>query len=202
MPELNDNEGATRRTGKTQSRLRPLLIALSFALGACATEQPELSLINPDAKILAFGDSRTKKAGKDEDYLTILADLSKREVINAGVSGKLSKGGLARLEGVLEVTRPALIILSHTGNDLLRKSDLDMATNNIRSMIELVHAHNVEMLLIGPPKPGLLHGTTSSYAEVPQASGVSAGLETLKAILTDAGLESDSVHLNTQGYRV
>lgn len=116
--------------------------------------------------------------------------------------GEISKDDLARLEGVLEVTRPALIILGLGGNDLLRKSDLNMAANNLRSMLELAHAHNVEVLLVGVPKPGLLIGTASFYAEVAQASGVSAALGTLKEILTDAGLKSDPAHLNTQGYRV
>jgi acyl-CoA thioesterase-1 len=196
MPELNDNESATRHARKTQSLLRPLLIALSFTLGTCATEQPEFSLVNPDAKTLGAGKD------EDEDYPAILTGLSNREVINAGVPRELSKDGLARLEGVLEVTRPALIILRHGGNDLLRKSNLNMVANNIRSMIELAHAHNVEVLLIGVPKPGLLIGTASFYAEVAQASGVSADLETLKEILTDAGLKSDPAHPNAQGYRV
>ena len=204
MPELNEFESATRRARKMQSLLRPLLIALNSTLGASATEQPEFSLANPDAKILTLCDNLTKgtDAGKGEDYPAILTGLSKREVINAGAPGELSKDGLARLEGVLEVTRPALIILCHGGNDLLRKSDLNMAANNIRSMIELAHAHNVEVLLIGVPKPGLLIGTASFYAEVAHASGVSADLETPKEILTDAELRSDPAHPNSQGYRV
>ncbi|HNQ15689.1 MAG TPA: GDSL-type esterase/lipase family protein, partial [Pyrinomonadaceae bacterium] len=64
-------------------------------------------------KIVAFGDSLTAGYGAEmgQDYPSVLAKLSGWQVVNAGVSGELSAAGLARLPGVLEDHRPALVLL-------------------------------------------------------------------------------------------
>ncbi|MDP6183539.1 MAG: GDSL-type esterase/lipase family protein [Gammaproteobacteria bacterium] len=186
-----------------QSRLTRLstIWVLCWGLLACGSEQPALSPLGADAKILAFGDSLTKGTGGGEaNYPATLSRLGGREVVNAGIPGELSGAGLKRLPRVLDATQPQLLILCHGGNDMLRKKNLKTAANNIRAMVELAQARNVQVLLVGVPKPGLLLGTASFYSDVAAATGIPAEHEILADILSSPGLKSDAIHPNGKGY--
>jgi len=177
--------------------------ALCLGLQGCGSEQPGLSRLATDAKILAFGDSLTKGTGSDsnENYPAALSRLSARDVVNAGLPGELSADGLKRLPRVLDSIRPQLMILCHGGNDMLRRKDLEAAAGNIRSMIELARAQNVEVLLVGVPKPGLLLGTASFYSAIADTAGIPAELEVLAEILSNPSLKADPIHPNGNGYQ-
>lgn len=185
------------------SRLILAICALCVGLIACGPAQPGLSPLSRDAKILAFGDSLTKGSGADPDasYPAALARLSGRAVVNAGLPGELSADGLKRLPRVLDSVRPQLMILCHGGNDMLHKKDLKMAARNIQSMIELARARDIEVLLIGVPKPGLFLGTASFYPAIAEANGIPAELDILAEILAHPSLKSDAVHPNGEGYK-
>jgi len=186
-------------------RLARTLVACVFfvPLFACGSDQPNLSPLAAGAKILAFGDSLTKGTGGsgEQSYPAVLSRLSGRDVVNAGIPGELSGDGLKRLPQILAATRPQLMILCHGGNDLLRKKNLDVAADNIKSMIALARAQNVEVLLIGVPRPWLLLGTAHIYSDIAKAADIPAELNILAEILSDRSLKSDPIHPNEKGYQ-
>ncbi len=194
-----------RRRNQEYSRLLRSLLAgfVLVALYGCGTEQPSLSPLATKAKILAFGDSLTKGTGgsRGQSYPAILSRLINREVVNAGIPGELSKDGLKRLPQILASTRPQLMILCHGGNDMLRRKDLSVAAHNIKSMIQLARAQNVDVLLVGVPKPGLLLSTADIYSEIAEAAGIPAELDVVTEILSDHSLKSDPIHPNGKGYQ-
>ena len=78
-------------------------------------------------KIVAFGDSLTAGFGltENESYPYLLqqklkADGYDYEVVNAGVSGDTSHGGLERIDWVLGMDNVKILILELGANDLLR----------------------------------------------------------------------------------
>lgn len=66
----------------------------------------------------------------------LLARLSGREMINAGVPGELSQEDLQRLAELLDEYQLNLSILKHGGSDILRKFPAAQAQNNLKAMID------------------------------------------------------------------
>ena len=180
-----------------------LILAGLYLLAACSDNQPALSRLSKDAIILAFGDSLTHGTGASlaDSYPAVLEKLSGHKVINAGIAGELSEQGLKRLPGLLQQHAPEMLILCHAGNDILRKKDLDLAANNLAKMIALAQEKNIDVILIGVPKPGLFLKSSKIYHAVAEQTGVLLLDDLLPEILSDASLKYDYVHPNEAGYR-
>ncbi len=155
-----------------------------------------------DAVILAFGDSLTHGTGAapDQSYPAVLAARIGRRVVNAGVPGEVSADGLRRLPGLLEREKPALVLLTHGGNDLLRKLDPAATERNLREMVALARASGAEVVLIGVPRPGLFLGTADYYERIASDLELPFEGEVLADLLGDNSMKSDTVHPNAAGY--
>ncbi|HBR55928.1 MAG TPA: arylesterase [Blastocatellia bacterium] len=152
-------------------------IFIGLALSACGAYRAEKSgaeeankpLILPKIesgkpRIVAFGDSLTAGFGlaEPESYPFLLqqklnADGFDYEVVNAGVSGETSLGGLERIDWVLEQDNVKIIILELGANDLLRGIPVAEMKKNLDEMIRKAKAKNVPVLLCGmlaPPTMG------------------------------------------------
>ena len=113
--------------------------------------------------ILDFGDSITAGYGlprADAFPARLEAWLHQRgieaRVVNAGVSGDTTSGGLARLDWAL-ADRPDLVILALGANDALRGVDPATVRDNLDKMIQKIEAHGAKLLLLGmlaPPNWG------------------------------------------------
>jgi acyl-CoA thioesterase-1 len=113
-----------------------------------------------EVNILALGDSLTQGYGLIEaDGLVPqlrgwLADRGHDvRIINGGVSGDTTAGGLARLEWSLTPEINGLIV-ALGGNDLLRGIDPAQARSNLTKIMEIAEQHDLKVLLIGTPAPG------------------------------------------------
>jgi len=173
------------------------------ALAACSEPVPSVPSLAPDALILAFGDSLTFGTGTRprHSYPAVLEELTGLEVINAGKPGELSAQGLRRLPGLLDEHRPALLILCHGGNDLLRRQSPGQAEENLRQMIGLAHARDIPVVLVGVPGPSLLLSSEAFYGHIARDLQVPYEGRILPTILGDNTLKSDRVHPNGEGYR-
>ena len=111
-------------------------------------------------KILAFGDSLTIGLGltEAESYPSLLQDKLQAdgydyEVLNAGVSGDTSAGGLQRIDWSLNQPNVELMILELGANDILQNRPLDQMKTNLREIIRKAKAKNVNVLLCGMLAP-------------------------------------------------
>lgn len=170
----------------------------------CNNSSPSLNKLADDAVILAFGDSLTYGTGAatDHDYPSILAQLSGKEVINAGVPGEISAEGRQRLPALLDEYRPSLLILIHGGNDILRQLPAEQTRDNLNAMVADAKQRGIQVLMLGVPKFGLLMLRSAEfYADVAQSGAIVSDLETLPDILASNELKADTVHPNDKGYR-
>ena len=105
--------------------------------------------------VAALGDSLTAGYGLDQPdgfvprlQAWLDAHGAEATVINAGVSGDTTAGGLARADWTLTPDVDALIV-ALGGNDLLRGLDPADSRANLDGILDAADAHGVPVLLIG-----------------------------------------------------
>ena len=110
--------------------------------------------------ILALGDSLTQGYGlqeKDGFVPRLETWLRERDhdvaIVNAGVSGDTTAGGLSRVEWSLTPEIDAMI-LALGANDMLRGLDPEVARGNLEGILEVAQLQNIPVLLIGLEAPG------------------------------------------------
>ncbi len=175
-----------------------VLLGVSVGCGRQAKIRP----LAADAVIVAFGDSLTAGYGAEagQDYPSVLAKLSGRQVINAGVPGEVSATGAARLPAVLEEHRPALVLLCHGGNDILVGNSPETIVANLETMIRLCRAAGADVVLLAVPQKGLVLKPAPFYAEVAARHGLPCEKSIIAKVLGKASLKSDYIHPNAAGY--
>ncbi|MDH3530915.1 MAG: GDSL-type esterase/lipase family protein, partial [Acidobacteriota bacterium] len=111
-------------------------------------------------KIIAFGDSLTAGFGlsEKESYPYLLQKKLEQdgfdyEVVNAGVSGDTSLGGLERIDWVLGQDNVKILILELGANDLLRGVPVAEMRKNLDRTIAKAKAKNVDVLFCGMLAP-------------------------------------------------
>ena len=165
----------------------------------------------PALRILALGDSLTVgyDLPRDQGFTAQLeAALRARgypaEVINAGVSGDTTAGGLARLDWAL-ADDPDMVILALGGNDELRAINPAQTRANLDAMLEQLQARNLPVLLAGmkaPPNLGREYREAfdSIYPDLARKYAVPLYPFFLQGVATDPELNlKDGIHPNAEG---
>jgi acyl-CoA thioesterase-1 len=224
----DDGMTTTRKKLLVGSLLLAAIVVSGLPICASGAGLPRLA---KGAVILAFGDSLTFGTGAaaEESYPAVLERLVGRRVVNEGIPGEISGEGLERLPEVLKREKPALLILCHGANDLLRFLDKRRIAANLRAMIRLAREKGVAVLLvavpllditlspepleleittkkgaairIAVPSPGITLSPAPLYREIAAEMGLPVEEETLTMVLSDGSLKSDFIHPNTAGYR-
>jgi len=164
---------------------------------------PKLSPLGANDVIVAFGDSLTYGTGakEEESYPAVLAQLIGRKVVRSGVPGETTIGGLSRLEDVIDEHKPALMIVSLGGNDMLRKVPDTEIKENLRKIIRTIRARGIGVVLFGVPKPALITSAPEFYQELAKEFSVPYEGKIVTDVLYSPSEKSDSIHPNAKGYR-
>lgn len=173
------------------------------ALSACDS-QPKLKPLGKDAVIVAFGDSLTVGMGANpgQSYPAVLAKMSGRTVINAGISGETSDAGLQRLPAVIAEHKPQLVIICHGANDILRRQSMADTENNIRSMVKIAKDSNIDVVLVAVPAFNLWASPPEFYARIAQDTNLPLEPEIIGNLEKNRKMKSDQVHFNADGYQL
>jgi acyl-CoA thioesterase-1 len=132
---------------------RNLVLAFAALLALAGTAAAEV-------RILAFGDSLVAGYGlpESEGFVPQLQAWLRANgapdatVLNAGVSGDTTAGGLARIGWALEGDVDAVIV-ELGANDMLRGLDVGQMQQNLDGILDAVVARNLPVLLAGIPAP-------------------------------------------------
>lgn len=166
-------------------------------------------------KIVAFGDSLTAGFGllEKESYPYLLQEKLKAdgydyEVLNAGVSGDTSAGGLERIDWSLDQKNVEILILELGANDLLRGLSPAQMKKNLDTMIKKAKAKNVKVLLCGMLAPGTMgEQYQRDYVNVFSDLAEEHRVEFMPFILEGVALkkelnQQDGIHPNFDGTKI
>ncbi len=174
---------------------------------------PEIKSDKP--KIVAFGDSLTAGFGllEKESYPYLLQEKLKAdgydyEVVNAGVAGDTTIGGLERIDWVLEQENVRILILELGANDLLRRMPVDKMKKNLARIIEKAKAKKIKVLFCGmlaPPNIGAQYQRDYQMTFPDLASEYK--VEFLPFLLDGVALnkelnQADGIHPNAEGEKI
>ncbi|MCY7346716.1 MAG: arylesterase [Pyrinomonadaceae bacterium] len=178
-------------------------------------KKPPAQIVSDKPKIIAFGDSLTAGFGlaEKESYPYLLqerlkADGYNYEVINAGVSGETSLGGLERIDWVLEQDNAQILVLELGANDLLRGLPVAKMKENLETIIKKAQAKNVKILLCGmlaPPTMGAQYQRefVAVFPDLASEYKLAFLPFVLEGIALDPKLnQADGIHPNAEGSKV
>ncbi len=204
--------------------LLSIIVLLIFLCFGCEKKAPEVKKINslpPNVsvskkpKIIAFGDSLSAGFGlqEKESYPYLLQEKLKAdgfdyEVVNAGISGDTTAGGLDRIDWSLEQENVQILILELGANDLLRGLSPTQMKKNLDEIITITKMKKVTVLLCGmlaPPTMGTKYQLdfVSAFPELAKKHNVAYLPFLLKDVATKPELnQADGIHPNAEGEKI
>ena len=163
-------------------------------------------------RIVVLGDSITAGLGLNDPADAWPARLQQKidaaglpfEVVNAGVSGDTTAGGLARVDfSVRKDTDLAIVALG--GNDLLQGLDTGETRANLDGIVKKLQARHIRVLVAGigaPPQigGGYARDFNALFASVAKARGAVLYPDLLDGVGRNPALkQGDGIHPNARG---
>ncbi len=169
----------------------------------------------PEGPLVVFlGDSLTAGFGLGESqaFPAVIAAKLQGEgrpirVVNAGVSGDTSAGGLRRLDWVLGL-HPDVLVVGLGANDGLRGQPVEAVAANLRAIIVKARDAGVRVVLLGmrlPPNlgPAYVKDFEAIYPRIARDLDVPLVPFLLKGVAARPGLNlEDGIHPNADGQQI
>jgi acyl-CoA thioesterase-1 len=162
-----------------------------------------------------LGDSLTSGLGLDieQSFPSVLQKRLKEKgldykVVNAGVSGDTSAGGLRRLEWALGEGEPHILVVALGGNDGLRGLPPTQLEQNLASIIEAGQKRGLTVILAGmeaPPNygPEYTAAFRQTYRDLAGKYNVPLIPFLLEGVAGNATLnQGDGIHPNARGAQI
>ena len=207
-------------------RIKSFILVLGCSL-SCSESKEEWEVstpryIEPAEKpftILILGDSLTEGYGIDEDlaYPTLLEKKLNHEsnkgakrpyrIINGGISGSTTSGGVSRIDWFLRA-KPDFLILALGGNDGLRGIPVEKIKSNLIKVVNAAQSNTIPVLMAGmkiPPNYGLPY--SEAFSEIFPQIAKEYKIPLLPFLLEGVGGNPkmnlpDRIHPNPDGHRV
>lgn len=155
--------------------------------------------------IVALGDSLTEgvAVGEKENYPWLLSQAFGEPVINAGVAGDTTEGGLRRLEADVLAYKPRLVFIELGGNDLKQGVPAQQAFGNLRAIIAQLQANGIVVVLLGIDGKHVYGPEYDlAYKALAKETGCILVSDILGDLIGKPSLLLDQVHPNGKGYVV
>jgi acyl-CoA thioesterase-1 len=203
---MGQNKSEFPPKGKSQTCWAVILcLWLVTGLGAAETKT-----------MVFFGDSLTAGLGVDPDeaFPALIQERLKTaglpwRVVNAGLSGETTAGGLRRLDWILR--QPVdIFVLELGGNDGLRGIPPESSRSNLEAMIERIRARypNVKVVLAGMQMPTNMgpdytRQFAAMYPDLARKTRVTLIPFLLEGVGGVAGLnQADGIHPTAAGHKI
>ena len=187
---------------------------LKVALALAIMQGASVATANDACRIAVLGDSLAAAYGLvvDEGFPAQLQRRLRAEgydcvVLDAGVGGDTTAGGLARLDWAL-ADRPSHVIVELGGNDALRALPPEQMEQNLDAIVSRLGADGVAVMLAGmlaPPNLGRIYGEAfeAVFPRVAERHDVPLYPFFLEGVAGDPQLnQSDGIHPTAEGIAI
>ena len=206
--------------------LTPVLLAAAVALLACSHDAPPpvgeakpvvTSKKARDARpaIVIFGDSLSAGFGLDpgQSYPDLLQKMlddkgDAYRVVNQGLSGDTTTGGLARIDECV-AEKPVIVLVELGGNDGLRGTPVAITRSNLEKIVERIQTSGAQVVLAGMTLPrnygdDYIREFDRIYPELAQKYRVRLIPFLLEGLASQAGMvpgmiQTDGIHPTAKG---
>ncbi len=183
-------------------------VLAAAALAGCSRGEAPLAgcHLPSGATVLAIGDSLTRGHGAvGEGYAEQLQQRAGEavHVVQLGIDGERSEGLLARIDAALAEHRPALVLITSGGNDVLRRVPPERTLANLRALAARVRDAGAVPVVFAVPQPSVaaavgLPGDHPLFDDL--AGDLHVIPDVVSRVLADDTLKSDTIHPNRAGY--
>ena len=180
---------------------------------AAATPSGSTTALPAPPQVVFLGDSLTAGLGLGEEsaYPAIVGELLAQRgvavrIVNAGVSGDTSAGGLARVDWLLSL-HPDIVLVALGANDGLRGQPVGSIEANLREIVRRVRAAGARVVLAGmkmPPNygPDYTRDFEALYARLARELALPFIPFLLEGVAADPKLNQvDGIHPTAEGQR-
>ena len=230
-------QGSVRSRGAgriSDSVLKLALLVVVFSLGGCRRDAVPAAPAPPAPaaasvaaapaavaaaaaaapQVVFLGDSLTAGLGLGEEaaFPAIVGELLAERgvparIVNAGVSGDTSAGGLARVDWLLSL-HPDVLVLALGANDGLRGQPVAGIETNLREIVRRARAAGAQVLLAGmkmPPNygPDYTRDFEALYSRLARELDLAFVPFLLAGVAADPKLnQADGIHPSAEGQRI
>jgi acyl-CoA thioesterase-1 len=187
------------------------------APASAATRAPADAATAGAIKIVFLGDSLTAGLGllADQAYPAVIGNqfaddgYSQVEIVNAGVSGDTTAGGLRRLGDALE-SGVRILVVALGGNDALRGLSPTQTHDNLAAIIHGAETQGVQVVLVGmlaPPNlgPDYRDAFARAFADLARENKKTVAYVPflLEGVAGNPALnQADGIHPTTEGAKI
>ena len=199
------------------SKIKLLKVSLGLLLGillALSSSVNSSAQFNKNEYVaVVLGDSLSAGYGVkiQESWPSILENNlnsmgMKIKIINAGISGDTTSGGLYRLPKLLNEHKPKLVIIELGGNDGLRGMSIkQVIKKNLDEMIRMSLDEGSKVALIGvelPPNYGARYTDNfkNMYVDLANQYNLTLVQGSIKEMVSLSLMQADGIHPNIKGH--
>jgi len=210
----NEDNDLTEQLSSIQNEVKTQPVQVDDSIASIKEDEIVVSneVKNADLSILVLGDSLSAGYGitLEKSWVQLLEndlekDGTKVAITNGSISGETTGGGLARLDDLLVLGEPDIVIVELGGNDGLRGYPVKSIRKNLETIIAKSRAAGAKVMLCGimiPPNYGEryanafaeLYPKLSEDLNVPLVPFILDGVA-----LNDEMMQDDGIHPNELG---
>jgi acyl-CoA thioesterase I len=181
-----------------------LLIGAGWALWPRAVRRSPRAGKPPVGQTIVFlGDSITSghQLSPDVAFPHRLGQTLGIPVVNAGISGDTTEGGLSRLDRDVLVHRPRLVVLELGVNDMFGRWPRERTVANLRTITQRIRAQGAGVILVHISLPGVPgDGHRPQLREIARAEDATLVEDFLDGVVP--GHTYDGLHPDEQGQTI
>jgi acyl-CoA thioesterase-1 len=151
-----------------------LLLGAVWALWSRTAQPPPRSTPAPDTPVVFLGDSITHghQLPREAAFPHHLGQRLSVRVVNAGISGDTTEGGVRRLDRDVLAYQPRVVVVELGVNDAFGRRPSDTTVANLRTITQRIRAQGATVVLLHTSVPGVAgDGYRSALREIARDEG-------------------------------